>query len=250
MTGDEYLAGIIQKYAANAAGAEAAGQTIHPVLEKWGNGYLSNAEFSGSHAKGTAISIGTDADIFLSMSSTTPGTLADLYHTLYNAVTLAGYTTRKQNVSIGVNVNGYSIDLVPGRRQSQYGNVHSLYRSKANTWTQTNVTNHIAYVRGSGRINEIKILKVWRQLHGLELPSFFLEMAVIDALAYARTGNLAANVLTVLDHIRDNIRTVRYIDPANTNNVVSDDCTATEKISIAAQAANSRTQQSWGKIVW
>lgn len=250
MTGDEYLIGILQKYAANSVGAKTAGQIIYPVLVQWGNGYLNNAGFSGSLAKGTAISIGTDADIFLSMSSTTPGTLADLYHTLYNAVTLAGYTTRKQNVSIGVKVNGYSIDLVPGRRQSQYGNVHSLYRSKANTWTQTNVTNHIAYVRGSGRINEIKILKVWRQLHGLEFPSFFLEMAVIDALAYARTGNLAANVLTVLDHIRDNIRTVRYIDPANTNNVVSDDCTATEKIAIAAQAANSRDQQTWERIVW
>lgn len=250
MTGDEYLIGILQKYAANAAGAEAAGQFIYPVLAKWGNSYLNNAEFSGSHSKGTAISIGTDADIFLSLSSTTTETLAVIYQTLFNAVTNAGYMARKQNVSIGVTVNGYSIDLVPGRRQSQFGNDHSLYRNKANSWTLTNVAKHIAYVQGSGRINEIKILKVWRQLHGLEFPSFFLEMAVIDALAYARTGNLAANVLTVLDHIRDKIRTVRYIDPANTNNVVSDDCTATEKIAIAAQAANSRAQQSWGRIVW
>lgn len=250
MTGDEYLIGILQKYAPNTAGAEAAGQIIYPVLAKWGNSYLNCAEFSGSHAKGTAISIGTDADIFLSLSSTTSETLAEIFQKLYNAVTNAGYTARKQNVSIGVTVNGYSIDLVPGRRQSQYGNDHSLYRSKVNSWTQTNVATHIAYVQGSGRINEIKVLKVWRQLHGLEFPSFFLEMAVIDALAYARSGNLAVNVLTVLDHIRDKIRTVRYVDPANTNNVVSDDCTATEKIAIAAQAANSRAQQNWGGIVW
>lgn len=250
MTGDEYLTGILQKYAPKTAGAEAAGQIIYPVLAKWGNTYLINAEYSGSHAKGTAISIGTDADIFLSLSSTTSETLAEIFQKLYNAVTNSGYTARKQNVSIGVKVNSYSIDLVPGRRQSQYGNDHSLYRSKANTWTLINVAKHIDYVQGSGRINEIKILKVWRQLHGLEFPSFFLEMTVIDALAYARTGNLAANVLTVLDHIRDKIRTARYIDPANTNNVVSDDCTATEKIAIAAQAANSRAQQSWGVIVW
>ncbi len=250
MTGDEYLASILQKYAVNIAGAEAAGQIIYPVLVKWGNVYLINAEFSGSLVKGTGISIGTDADIFLSLSSSMPGTLADMYLTLYNALTIAGYTARKQNVSIGVKVNSYSIDLVPGRRQSQYGNDHSLYRSKTNNWTQTNVAKHIAYVQGSGRINEIKILKVWRQLHRLEFPSFFLEMAVIDALTYARTGNLAANVLTVLDHIRDKIKTVRYVDPANTNNVVSDDCTVAEKIAIAAQAANSRAQQTWERIVW
>lgn len=250
MTGNEYLIGILQKYAVNTSGAEAAGQIIYPVLVKWGNGYLNHAEFSGSLAKGTGISIGTDADIFLSMSSSTPGTLADLYFTLYNAVTNAGYTARKQNVSIGVKVNGYSVDLVPGRRQSQYGNDHSLYRSKVNSWTQTNVAKHIAHVQGSGRHNEIRVIKVWRQLHGLEFPSFFLEMAVIDALAHARTGNLAENVLTILDHIRDKIKTVKYIDPANLNNVVSDDSTVAEKITIAAQAANSRAQQTWGKIVW
>ncbi len=250
MTGDEYLVGILQKYAVNTVGAEAAGQTIYPVLQKWGGSYLNSAEFSGSLAKGTGVSIGTDADIFLSLSSSMPGTLADMYLTLYNAVTAAGYTARKQNVSIGVKVNGYSIDLVPGRRQSQYGNDHSLYLSKAKTWTQTNVAKHIAHVQSSGRIDKIRVVKVWRQLQGLEFASFFLEMAVIDALAYARVGNLAANVLTVLDHIRDNIKTVRYVDPANTNNVVSDDCTAAEKTAIATQAANSRGQQTWERIVW
>ncbi|MFH1083637.1 MAG: nucleotidyltransferase [Pseudomonadota bacterium] len=250
MTGDEYLAGILQKYAVTTVGAEAAGQTIYPVLQKWGGSYLNSAEFSGSLAKGTGVTIGTDADIFLSLSSSTPGTLANMYLTLYKAVTAAGYTARKQNVSIGLKVNGYSIDLVPGRRQSQHGNDHSLYLSKADTWTQTNVAKHIAHVQGSGRVDEIRVLKVWRQLHGLEFASFFLEMAVIDALAYARVGNLAANVLTVLEHLRDNIKSVRYVDPANTNNVISDDCTAAEKSTIAAQAANSRGQQAWERIVW
>lgn len=250
MTGDEYLKGILQKYAVNTAAARAAGQTILPVLQKWAAGYLISAEFSGSIAKATGISIGSDADIFLSLSSSTPGTLANMYLSLYYAVTIAGYTARRQNVSIGVKANGYSIDLVPGRMQSQYGDDHSLYRSKANTWTQTNIGKHVAYVQGSARISEIKILKVWRQLYRLEFPSFFLEMAVIDALAYARTGNLAANVLTVLDHLRANIRTARYIDPANANNVISDDCTAAEKSVIAAQAANSRSQQTWEGIVW
>jgi len=250
MTGDEYLAGILQKYAVNTTSAEAAGQSIYPVIERWSNGYLNAAEFSGSLAKGTCISIGTDADIFISMSSNTPGTLADMYQTLYNAVTSAGYSARKQNVSIGTTVNGYSIDLVPGKRQSQYGDDHSLYRNKANTWTQTNVSKHIAYVSGSNRINEIKILKIWRQLHSLTFPSFFLEMAVIDALVYARNGNLAVNVLTALDHIRDNIKSARYIDPANLNNVISDDCSVAEKNAIATLATSSRAQQTWGGIVW
>ncbi len=250
MTADNYLRTILAKYAVNTSGAEAAGQVIYPVLKHWGNAYLNSAEFSGSLAKGTSISIGTDADIFLSLSSTTPGTLADMYSTLWNAVTAAGYVARKQNVSIGVTINGYSIDLVPGRRQSQYGSDHSLYRNKANSWSQTNVATHIAHVKGSGRIDEIRVLKIWRQLHGLVFPSFFLELIVINTLAYARQGNLAVNVLAVLDFLRDNIETVRCVDPANSNNVISDDCTRAEKAAVAAKARESRGRQTWEGIVW
>lgn len=250
MSADDYLRGLLSTYAVNTAAAQAAANLVLPVIEKWANGYLNRAEFSGSIAKGTGVSIGTDADVFLSLSSTTPGTLADMYDTLHRAVTAAGYTARRQNVSVGIQVNGYSIDLVPGRRQSQYGNDHSLYRSKVASWTQTNVATHVAHVASSGRIEEIRILKAWRLRHGLTFPSFYLELALIDGLAYARQGNLAANVMAGLEHIRDNIRTRKYMDPANTNNAVSDDCSPAEKAAIAAKAAESLQRRTWQEVVW
>lgn len=250
MTADEYLRSLLQKYMVNVAGAEGAGNAIYPVLQKWGNQYLNSAKFSGSLAKGTGISVSTDADIFLSISSATPGTLSDMYSSLYNAVTAAGYTARKQDVSIGVTVNGYSIDLVPGRRHSQYGGDHSLYRNKRGAWTQTNVDRHISFVKGSNRISEIRILKLWRIRHGLSIPSFYLELAVIDSLQNARIGDTAANVWRALEYLRDKIETARYVDPANTNNVVSDDCTRAEKVSIADKASDSLKKRAWDEIVW
>ncbi len=250
MSADEYLRGLVQKYAVNADGAKAAGNQIYPVLERWSNGFLNKAEFSGSLAKGTGISLSTDADIFLSLSSTTPGTLAEMYETLGKAVSSAGYPVRKQDVSIGTTVSGFAIDLVPGRRLSQYGNEHSLYRNRTGTWTKTDVQTHIALVSGSGRVDEIRILKAWRTRHNLHFPSFYIELATLDALHYARHGDIAANVWRTLEHLRDNIKTARYIDPANTNNVVSDDCTASEKTAIAQQAAASIGKKTWQEIVW
>mgnify|MGYP000599963859 CR=1 FL=1 len=250
MSGDTYLRSILNQYAVNVSGAEAAGTEIYPVIQKWGNSYLVKTEFSGSLAKGTGISIGTDADIFISVSSTTPGNLANLYETLFNAVTQSGYTARKQNVSIGTTVNGYKIDLVPGRRQSQHGNVHSLYKSKSGSWIQTNINTHINHVKGSNRIDEIRLAKIWRQLNNLDFPSFYLEMAVIDSLKYSSIGNLSDDFLKVLDFFRDSLASTRYVDPANTNNIISDDLDATEKSAISAQARLSRNQQTWGGIVW
>jgi len=250
MSGDSYLQSILQKYAVNVSGAEEAGNSIYPVIQQWGNSYLVKAEFSGSLAKGTGISIGTDADIFISVSSSTPGTLSDLYNTLYNAVSQAGYPARKQNVSIGTTVNGYKIDLVPGRRQTQYGNYHSLYKNKTGSWTQTNIATHITHVKRSNRIAEIRLVKIWRQLHNLEFPSFYLEMAVIDSLKYSTTGNLSNNFLKVLEFFRDNLLSLKYVDPANTNNVISDDLNASQKLAVANQARLPRDQQTWESIVW
>ena len=250
MSGDTYLGSILQKYDVHISGAEAAGNTIYPVIQTWGNGYLVKAEFSGSLAKGTGINIGTDADIFISVSSATPGNLAELYETLFNAVSQAGYKARKQNVSIGTFVNGYKIDLVPGRRQSQYGNDHSLYKNKSRSWTQTNVNTHINYVKNSNRIAEIRLAKIWRQLHELDFPSFYLEMAVIDSLKYSTVNNLSSNFLKVLESFRDSLPANRYVDPANTNNIVSDDLNNAQKLAISNQARLSRNQKTWGDIVW
>ena len=211
---------------------------------------MVKAEFSGSLSKGTAIRIGTDADIFISLSSTTPGTLQEIYNTLHTAVVQSGYPARKQNVSIGTTVNGHKIDLVPGRRQDQYSNDHSLYKSKAGTWTKTNINTHINQVSSSNRVDEIKLTKIWRELHELSFPSFYLELAVIDALKYKRIGDLSSNFLTVLDFLRDDIVSARYLDPANTNNVISDDLNTQEKRAIAAKAADSRQQSNWNRIVW
>jgi tRNA nucleotidyltransferase (CCA-adding enzyme) len=118
MPGDTYLSGVLAKYIVNQPGVHAQVLAIHPVIARWGGTYLLETIYSGSIAKGTAVSLSTDADIFISLSSTTPDPLGDVYTTLNTALIQAGYQTKKQNVSIGVTAGGYKIDYVPGKRQS------------------------------------------------------------------------------------------------------------------------------------
>lgn len=68
-----------------------------------------------------------------------------------------GYSPSRQNVSINPKVNGYSVDLVPAKNQNSYGDYHSLYRRRADTWTKTNVVWHINHVIGSGPQNEFAL---------------------------------------------------------------------------------------------
>jgi len=206
--------------------------------------------YAGSIAKGTGNSISTDVDIFISLRSDTASTLAAIYGSLFSLANDNGWTPRRQNVSIGITVAGKKIDLVPAKIQSGYQNYHSLYRNKTKTWTQTNIKLHVDRVAKSGRINEIRAIKLWRDLHRLSFPSFYLELSVIEALKGRSTATLAGNVLHALGDISSNFLTRRIIDPSNTNNAISDDLTQAEKTAVAKQARLSAAKKTWEDIIW
>jgi hypothetical protein len=250
MSADDYLRSLLLKYQVNTAVARSvAEQQIVPILQQWGGQHLLDIRPSGSTAKGTANAGANDMDLFIAMRSTTPATLSDIYESLY---TLAAnrWPARKQNVSIGIQLAGYHFDLVPGRLQDGYRNWFSLWRNKAQTWTQTNIDLQVQAVANSGRVDEIRILKLWRTLAGLDFPSFVLELAALEALQGRRVGDLANNVSAALSWISTNIGSARLVDPANTNNVVSDELTPTQCGLIASAAASARSQPNYRNFVW
>jgi hypothetical protein len=254
MPGDQYIAQILAKYvvprgpgspAMNALGV------VLPSLKKWANVYLSTVGPSGSFAKGTGVLGTTDLDVFVGISNSAPENLQEIYESLYKWAQNELWFPQRQNVSIGITWLGARVDLVPGKRQANQTTDYSLWKNKQQTWRQTNVATHIATVSKSGRINEIRALKIWRKCHNLDFPSFYLELTVIDALWGRPQGtNLAANVSKCLEYIRDSLETASVIDPANTANVVSDDLTAAEKKKIAQTAGKSRNEPYWEQVLW
>lgn len=252
MSSDAYLRSVLGKYRPST-GLLTMGMLrsiVDPVIQHWGNGYVNDISVSGSNAKGTSAGGQTDVDFFISIRSDVPETLKEIYWSLYQRATSEGWNPRAQNVSIGVQVAGYQVDLVPARVQDGYMNRHSLYRRKADSWTMTDVSNHIRLVRDSGRTEEIRLTKIWRRLHAVEFPSFALELAVLEATRGRRTGDLANNFWAVLGYLRDRFPTARLIDPSNTANVVSDDLTNQEKAEVARVAASCLTRKVWTEIVW
>lgn len=222
---------------------------LRPSLLRWAGQYLVSMEPSGSFAKGTAIRGGTDIDIFASLSSQVSESLSVIYNTLLNRLRDDGFGPRPQNVSIGIKIGGYSVDVVPARRHGPTGEFHSLFRRKEQTWTQTNIISHINTVRNSGRAEEIMIMKAWREQKRLTFPSFYLELVTIEACRGHKVGDLSQNVWTTLAYVRDNIKMGVFIDPANTNNRISDDLTAKEKQDLADAASIARQATNWNQIV-
>lgn len=233
------------------SGVAEALKVVHPSLLQWAHPYLNVVTRSGSFAKGTAVAGTTDLDLFISIRSDAPHTLKEIYENLYAWAESKYWLPQRQNVSIGISWLGTKVDLVPGKKQKPLSTDHSLWTNKKQTWTQTNVWKHVQTVSVSGRTREIRALKIWRKCHGLDFPSFYLELSVINALRGKIPGvNLATNVSACLEYLRDNLETARVVDPANTNNIISDDLTTAEKKVIAQAARRSRDEPYWEQVLW
>jgi hypothetical protein len=198
--------------------------------------------------KGTAIKSGTDIDLFISMSETTQETLKEVHDKLLARLVEKGYSPKRQNVSLNIRAFGYSVDLVPGKRQNPASDDHSLYVCKVGTWQKTNVLTHIAEVRRANRLREVRLMKLWRNQLELDLPSFYLELVVARALA-GRQATLEANISLVFEYLRDSFIFARFVDPANTNNIISDDLTVDEKRKIVNAGKAARETHLWKDII-
>lgn len=253
MTADQYVEAILAKYAVPRgpnSPAEQLGATVAGRLRSWAGPQLNALQYSGSYAKETGVRGIADVDVFISLKSDTKETLKALFEMLFSLAQTNGWSPRRQNVSVGVTVDGTRGDLVPGKLQAGQQYYHSLYLRKRDSWTQTNVALHVDTVHRSRRRKEIRAVKIWRMLHNLDFPSLYLELFTIQALSGRSQSTLAENVLHALRAIGTSLTSTRIADPANTNNTLSDDLTQAEKQCIATLAAQSAREQSWGRIIW
>jgi len=251
MSVDNYLQGILSREAVDTgphSPVRAVQTTLLPILREWAGNMLAGVSPSGSFAKGTANKSGTDIDLFISISENTPDTLKEIYSKLFVTMQEKGYRPKAQNISINVRVDGFDVDLVPAKRQDVFSENHSLYRRKADSWTKTNVSTHINHVANSGRTPEARIIKLWRNQKNLDFPSFYIELTVMNALSGSGLS-VGSNVWKVFEYLRDSFANARVVDPANTNNVISEDLNAAQKSKVIAAARQALAASDWSQIV-
>ena len=149
-------------------------------------------------------------------------------------------------------MNGVKVDLVPARKHSGKSD-HSLYLSRRQGWTKTNVDKHIKLVRRSGKSATIRAAKIWRSNRGLHFTSFYLELVVLRALRGQEPQGTADELRRVLEFLAADLARTEFVDPANSANIISSEISPDEKQEIVRQATASlgRVQNSqWERVVW
>ena len=252
MTPDQYLQNVIRiKSHIPLQVTDYRLNNITGLIKTWAGSYLREIKLSGSSAKNVVVSGEADTDLFISLKSDTPQDLKTIFESLATKLQQNGYPVSKRTVAIQTQSNGQKIDLVPGKVQSGVQNCHSLYNSDTGNWLQTNIDEHINAVKNSGRLDEIRVLKIWCKCHALKFPSLYIELIIFEALYNKNKGQLAINVWTILEYLRDKFVDKRIEDPSNSNNILSDYLlTKQQKEAIARKAGECLKAQFWENIVW
>lgn len=255
MPSNQYLQDILNKKSStyfDSLNLNNISSVLYPILKEWSRGCDEEIFIAGSSAKGTAIKGKSDLDIFISIKHSCIDTPKILFNNLFSWLQFKGFNNiRKQNVSIGIKAYGCDIDIVPAKLQPGYTNYHWLYKSKIDSIQQTNVKAQISHIKNSGRTAFIKLTKIWRDCWSLDFPSVNLELSVIEALKYkAHNISYSDGFLSVLDYLKNDFSTARLVDPFNSNNIISEDMTNAEKISIQEKAKECRSYTYWRDIIW
>ena len=139
MNSNRYIDDVIGKYdVLNGPGTAVyeAGQYLRGLIQRWYSTRLVRVHNSGSFAKGTSIRGGTDLDLFISLKPRSGKSLKSMFDGLNRLVQSEGLRPRRQNVSVGVEVKGVKVDLVPARKHTGKSD-HSLYLNRREGWTTT-----------------------------------------------------------------------------------------------------------------
>ena len=188
---NKYLLNIVTKYSpAQINYSDPAYIQLLQTLEGWAHTCFIECKLSGSIAKGTAISLSSDLDLMISLTNGCKSGLKEIYESLYDKLRACYQQVRKQNVSVrvifaGGNLllpNKLEIDITPARKCKGNTNEHIIRVSKFDTWKKTNTQQHINDISNSNRLNEIKLLKIWRELNQLEFPSIYMEYLLINII--------------------------------------------------------------------
>ena len=249
-TVDQYAASIVEKYhvaADSKSPSHRAADEVIPLLKEWGKQYLQGITLSGAYAKNTAISLSADVDVLVALNPVPGKEMKNIFWSLFEFLSDRDWRPHTRDVSIQVEARKLKVDLIPACRD--HGG-YVLFNKRSGAEVHTDIAQHLHLVGNSGRQQEICALKIWRERNQLEFPSLCLELTVLNALESERFGQLADNVLAVMRYLANRFEQATVRDPANEDNIVSNDLSSSDKKAIAKAARNALYDENWKKILW
>jgi hypothetical protein len=249
---EQYAASTVEKYHV-AADTEPishrAADEVIPHIKKWGKQFLDDIKLSGAYSKNTAVSLSSDVDVLITLNPVPGREMKKIFWSLFEYLSDQDLRPETRRVSIQVLARKMKVDLIPAYRDRGRTS-HILFNKKSGSEVHTDLAQHVHLVGNSGRQQEICALKIWRERNKFDFPSLYLERTVLKALETEPYGKLSHNLLSALRYIGNRFEKAVVRDPANEDNIVSNDLSMAEKTAIAKAARDVTYDENWKRILW
>ena len=195
------------------------------------------------------IRAGYDLDIVLYWPSDSPYSLESLYRAAESVLDRNWRTVIKKKVGLEIPFQGdFHIDVIPGKFSSSDENYAYLYNNRTGGRFQTSIYVQVDYVKNSRRQDAIRLMKLWKMRKNVPIKTFIIESCVIERCKGYDRSKLEPQLLAAFRYIRDNIQNTKIVDPANSNNIISEDVTKEQKNRIRKLAIQAIEAQYWNQV--
>jgi len=181
--------------------------------------------YAGSCKKGTMIKANYDLDIVCYFDSEDDSAGSNLEEIYNNVKDVFGedYSIEEKKSALRLKSkdgDDFHIDLVPGRFVDDSKTDCFLYQSEGEkNRLKTNLDVHISHIKDSGLIDTIKLIKVWKNVIGIDIKTFILELLVVKL--GDKELSLEESLKFFWEIISNDIENISIEDPANSNNDLS-----------------------------
>jgi hypothetical protein len=251
MSNNDYLAGILRDQ--NLSNADLDGlRQLREQIEQQLAVLEGNPRFyyGGSFGKRTMIRARYDLDLVMYWPHTSNYSINGIYTAVGEVLKKNWKYVNSKTVAWELPFErGFHIDVIPGRALDAQYYEANLHRTDTGTTLKTSLKKHIDTVRNSGRIDVIRLMKLWKVRKNVPFKkNFLLELMTIDGCKGTQSDDLGRQTLAALRYVRDNIKTCSVRDPANSNNSLSDDLDASARAAIYQRADETIKATYWSQV--
>ncbi len=240
------------------------------TLETDLHGLLAEKPFDhGSFAKRTANTTGFDLDIAVVFAKSCGLTMEAAYEKVYSTLKSrlpSTYRIKKKGRTINLTYRDergqqVMIDVVPGRiRNGMSGSGDVTLHKRASglfgppTVTKANpLASRLLVVNKPEERSIIRLIKLWRDYTGINLPSSVIEVLVLEAFKNKKAiiGQAkSSNLINCMNFIADQIEERDIKDYTNSNRTLLADLEMSERIAIATQLRKDADRVNKDEHYW
>ena len=213
--------------------------------------------YAGSYAKGTLIAESFDLDVVVYFPSQVPESLVDLHEEVRQILNASGYPSQPKNVALRCNrifrsgaYPNFHIDVVPGKRIKNSTFAY-LYQQETGQRIRTSVKTHVDVVKATKQRDILKLLKLWKVRQKIDVQTFVLELLFLRFMKIKpsqENRNLCDLLQETFTYIANTIMTIKLVDPANTQNVISNTLPDSTKQHLQRKAEAVKYAETWDEV--